>query len=80
MYCSSSRNSLYFDGYSVPSTLTTLDIYTSSDTFVQFDLITSCSTSTSAPFYIQLEYSTNGGLTWAVVESDCQTDCENRAL
>ena len=79
-YCSSSGNSLHFNGQLAQSSLTTLDIYISSDTFVQFDLITSCSDSTSDLFYIELEYSTNGGLTWSVVETNCQTDCENRGL
>ena len=79
-YCSSSGNSLHFNGQLAQSSLTTLDIYISSDTFVQFDLITSCSDSTSDLFYIELEYSTNGGLTWSLVETNCQTDCENRGL
>ena len=79
-YCSSSGNSLHFDGRLAYSSLTTLDLYISTDTFVQFDLITSCSASTSDLFYIELEYSSNGGLTWSLVETNCQTDCEDRGL
>ena len=80
-YCSSTGKSLHFDGRPAQqNTLTTLDLYISSDTFVQFDLITSCSTSTSEVFYIQLEYSINGGLTWSLIESSCQSDCDNQGL
>lgn len=79
-YCSSNGNSLHFNGRLTQNTLTTLDLYISSDTFVQFDLITTCSSSTSDLFYIQLEYSTNGGLTWSVIENDCQGSCETQGL
>lgn len=80
MYCSSSENSLHFNGRQGQNALTTLDLYISSDTFVQFELITSCSPSTILPYYIQLEYSTNGGLTWSLLENDCLNDCENQGL
>ena len=81
-YCSSNGNSLYFNGQLAQNSLTTLDLYITSDTFVQFELITSCSADSSLPYYIQLEYSTNGGLVWTPVEQNCATgsDCINRSL
>ena len=81
-YCSSNGNSLHFDGQLAQNSLTTLDLYITSETFVQFELITSCSAESALPYYIQLEYSTNGGLVWTPVEDDCvtQNNCINRRL
>jgi len=81
-YCSSNGNSLLFDGQLAQNSLTTLDLYITSDTFVQFELITSCSAESALSYYIQLEYSTNGGLVWTPVEDSCTTedDCLNRNL
>ena len=81
-YCSSNGNSLHFNGQLVQNSLTTLDLYITSDTFIQFELITSCSADSALPYYIQLEYSTNGGLVWTTVEDNCvaQSNCINRRL
>jgi len=81
-YCSSNGNCLHFDGQLAQNSLTTLDLYITSDTFVQFELITSCSADSALPYYIQLEYSTNGGLVWTPVEDNCVTenDCVSQNL
>lgn len=81
-YCYSNGNSLHFNGQLAQSSFTTLDLYITSDIFVQFELITSCSASSALPYYIRLEYSTNGGLVWAQVEDACvsQNDCINIRL
>ena len=77
-YSGSNGNSLHFDARLLQhNTLTTLDLYISSDTFVQFDLIIS---NTSRLFYIDLQYTTDSGIIWHLLENDCQNDCENRGL
>ena len=81
-YCSSNGNSLHFNGRMAQNSLTSLDLYITPDTFVQFELITSCSADSESPYYIQLEYSTNGGQDWSQVERNCDTQdgCINRSL
>ena len=81
-YCQSNGNCLHFYGQLTLSSLTTLDLYITSDTFVQFELVTSCSADAALPYYIQLEYSTNGGLVWTPVEDNCvtQNECTKQNL
>ena len=67
-YCNSSGNSLHFNGQLPASYLSTLEYHITADTFVQFELVTTCSSTNSAlQYYIELEYSKDGGLTWDVV-------------
>ena len=66
-YCSSEGNSLHFNGQFLGSYLSTLEYHITADTFMQFDLITTCASNTALQYYIKLEYSKDGGLTWEVV-------------
>ena len=81
-YCSSNGNSLHFNGRMAQNSLTSLDLYITPDTFVQFELITSCSADSALPYYVRLEYSTNGGLEWSPVAQSCtvQNDCIGQSL
>jgi len=66
-YCNSKGNSLHFNGQFLESYLSTLEYQITADTFIQFDLITTCNSSTVLQYNIKLEYSKDGGLTWEVV-------------
>ena len=66
-YCNSSGNSLHFNGQFPGSYLSTLEHHITEDTFVQFELVTTCTTDTALQYHIELEYSKDGGLTWGVV-------------
>lgn len=66
-YCNSDGNSLHFNGEFPGSYLSTLEYYITADTFIQFDLITTCNSTAALQYYIKLEYSKDGGLTWDVV-------------
>ena len=66
-YCNSYGNSLHFNGQFPGSYLSTLEYHITADTFMQFDLITTCTSNTALQYYIELEYSKDGGLTWDVV-------------
>lgn len=66
-YCNSHGNSLHFNGQFPGSYLSTLENHITADTFVQFDLITTCASNSILQYYIKLEYSKDGGLTWDTV-------------
>lgn len=66
-YCNSSGNSLHFNGQFSESYVSTLEYHITADTFVQFELITTCTSSSALQYYIKLEYSKDGGLTWDMV-------------
>jgi len=67
LYCNSNGNSLHFDGQYLGSYLSTVEYHITADTFVQFELITTCNTNSTLQYYIKLEYSKDGGITWNMV-------------
>lgn len=66
-YCNSDGNSLHYNGQLARSYLSTLEHHITADTFVQFELITTCGSVAPLPYYITIEYSKDGGVSWNII-------------
>ncbi|GIY36220.1 reelin [Caerostris darwini] len=78
--CGSKYNFLHFKGADDRRYAVTTDVVVGENTYIQFELVMGCKSSTAACYEILLEYSIDMGKTWDLVKHDClltDVDCSD---
>lgn len=78
--CGSKNNFLHFKGPDDQRYAVTTDVVVRENTYVQFELVMGCRSEGASCYEIVLEFSTDMGKTWSIVQHDClstDADCSD---